>query len=182
MRPFHSGVRTLAGLALVAVAVLTLPAAAQARPGHNGGHGNSGAAKMCQKHGWVRLAPSEDPTTAFTSQGRCVRYAAHGGTLVPVVASITVSFQPTGDPAYCSVVGTFTGFAPGSDPTVSYSSMEGGQVFAWPGAAQTVQMDSFGDAVATFASYVQSANSSYGSAYVQLSADGATSPWTEVAC
>ena len=43
------------------------------------GGGNSANAKLCQHGGWMHLLRSDG--TAFTNQGDCVSYGAHGGTL-----------------------------------------------------------------------------------------------------
>ena len=49
--------------------------------------GNAPGAKACQKGGYVTLATSQDPYTAFANQDACASYAARGGTLTALVVA-----------------------------------------------------------------------------------------------
>jgi hypothetical protein len=66
---------SLALLALVVALAATGPAAG-AKPG------NRPNAKACQKGGYLALARSGSPGTAFASEPECTSYGAQGGTLV----------------------------------------------------------------------------------------------------
>lgn len=85
----YARVRMLCGILLMVVmliSVLTaMPLAVTAQPGDNGGPGNSGAAKLCQKGGWATLARQEDLYTPFSSQGDCVSHGAQGGSFGDLV-------------------------------------------------------------------------------------------------
>lgn len=71
----------VATLAMVTAFALAGAQIAAAKPGDNGGPGNSGAATMCQKGGWQHLARTGSETVPFASQGECVSYGAQGGEL-----------------------------------------------------------------------------------------------------
>jgi hypothetical protein len=96
--------RMLSMLALIFSVMIASPMSTMARPGDNGGPGNSGAAKMCQAEGWMELARYHQPTVGFTSENECVSYGAEGGTLVPLQYGI---FIPAG------VAVTFSGVLSG---------------------------------------------------------------------
>ena len=66
---------------LAATAVVAVPLALAGAD-----NGNSVNAKACQKGGWQTLARTQDNTSGFHNQDECVSYAAHGGTLVSLVA------------------------------------------------------------------------------------------------
>ena len=98
----------LATLVLVAFA---LPAAAKP------GGGNSGASAACENGGYRDYTRSDG--TAFKNEGACVKYAAQGGTLTPVVTDpFTVSYIVRPDGFFAAVIG-FTGLEPNTDLLVT---------------------------------------------------------------
>jgi len=173
-----TGRRLLAGVAVAAVGITAGSLTAHAEPGDNGGPGNSGAAKQCQQGGWADLAPSEAPTDAFVNQDACVSYAANGGVLTAHVLdpTITISFAPTGDPNYCTVIGTFDDFEPGTI-TVTYWAHAGGAPSQYPNATQNVTIGPDGTAEQNFASFFQSQPR-----WVQLATADEASEFTRVSC
>jgi hypothetical protein len=54
------------------------------------GGGKSAIAMQCQKNGWMNLQGLDG--TQFTSEDQCVSFGAHGGTLVPSNASVSISY------------------------------------------------------------------------------------------
>src|SRR5207244_762203 len=79
-QPEGGSMRSRTGLvaAVLGVLLLALAPIAGAKHPPGGGGGNSGAAHMCQ-HGGYRSLVGADGTT-FRNTGKCVSYAAHGGT------------------------------------------------------------------------------------------------------
>ena len=84
--------RVMTSIALaVGIGMLIPAAAASANPGG----GNSGAAHMCQHHGYLSLVGSHGET--FTTVGDCVSFAAHDGQfatgkfIVPAGKTLTLS-------------------------------------------------------------------------------------------
>lgn len=79
----------LAGV-LIAAAVVAVgwlaPAVAQS------GGGNSRAAKLCQKNGWMQLAHGDG--SAFAGEGDCVHYAATGGKLGQTISFTSANPSP----------------------------------------------------------------------------------------
>src|SRR5579862_5430282 len=75
----------LAVSALSAMAI-TLTAAS------NPDGGNSAAALLCQQGGYANLMRTDG--TLFSNTGQCVSYAAHGGQLVPIPATLVLT-EPT---------------------------------------------------------------------------------------
>ena len=71
-------VRRAAALALALLVTLAIAAPALAKSG-----GNAEAAAACQEGGYLEWTDSAG--NAFRNSGECVSYAAHGGTLTPVV-------------------------------------------------------------------------------------------------
>src|SRR5579862_9889612 len=54
--------------------------------------GNSAAALLCQQGGYANLMRTDG--TSFSNTGQCVSYAAHGGQLVPIPATLVLT-EPT---------------------------------------------------------------------------------------
>ena len=77
--------------------------------------GNSAAAAACQDGGYVDWTDAAG--NAFRNTGACVSYAAHGGTLVPVVVDpvnpFSVSYRPSGTSGFQATV-TGSGLEPDS--------------------------------------------------------------------
>jgi uncharacterized protein YjbI with pentapeptide repeats len=94
--------RVLAIVAMLLLALAALPAATAAGPG------NGDAAQRCKQGGWQALAPAEEPSVAFASQGDCVSYVAWGGAPVDleVAAAAPVETEAPGN----------SEDAPGHDP------------------------------------------------------------------
>jgi len=80
-------------------------------PGVMASGGNSAAARRCQHGGWEDL--QETDGTTFASQGECVRFAAHGGTLESRLRTMTVSFLQGSleDMGNCGILVEDTGFS-----------------------------------------------------------------------
>jgi hypothetical protein len=55
------------------------------------GDGNSAAAKLCQKGGYANLMRTDG--LMFRNAGECVSYAAHGGQLMPIPATLVLTDQ-----------------------------------------------------------------------------------------
>lgn len=98
-----SVVRVISMLAVMFAMLFSLSSTTMAKPGDNGGPGNSGAAKMCQDGNWMYLARAEQPTVPFANQDECVSYGAQGGTLVDLEVVPEGIYIPAGSTA------TFTG-------------------------------------------------------------------------
>ena len=84
-------------LALVATLALVAPVAA--KPGNAGG--NSAASAACANGGFADWTDADG--NAFRNEGACVSYAAHGGTLVPVVVEVnpfSVAYVASGPNAF----------------------------------------------------------------------------------
>lgn len=79
--------------AVVAVALLAPPAAQSSG-------GNSPAAKLCQKNGWLRLAHADG--SPFTSEGDCVSHVATGGKFGQTISFTSANPSPVqiDDPSY----------------------------------------------------------------------------------
>ena len=79
------------------------------------GSGNSAAAAACQGGGYVDWTDAAG--NAFRNTGACVSYAAHGGTLVPIVVDpvnpFSVSYRPSGTSGFDATV-TGSGLEPNS--------------------------------------------------------------------
>jgi hypothetical protein len=75
--------------------------------------GNSAASAACESGGYVNFTDSAG--NAFRNEGACVRYAAHGGTLVPVaVAPFSVVYSSLAPGVFRASV-TGTGLEPASE-------------------------------------------------------------------
>ena len=83
--------RRAAALGLALLVTLAIAAPALAKSG-----GNAEAAAACQEGGYLEWTDSAG--NAFRNSGECVSYAAHGGTLTPVVVDPVNPFSasPTG--------------------------------------------------------------------------------------
>ena len=94
-------------LALLFTLAIAAPALAKS--------GNSAAAAACQDGGYVDWTDAAG--NAFRNTGACVSYAAHGGTLVPVVVDpvnpFSVSYRPSGTSGFQATV-TGSGLEPNS--------------------------------------------------------------------
>lgn len=105
-RPF----RWAAAVSLALLSTLALAAPALAKPGNAGG--NSEAAAACEDGGYLDWTDAAG--NAFRNAGACVSYAAHGGTLVPVVVNpFSVSYRSSGPSRFQATL-TGTGLQPGS--------------------------------------------------------------------
>jgi len=89
------------------------------------GGGNSANAKLCQKDGWINQQGSDG--TQFTSEEQCVAFGAHGGTLAPAPATVSISFTTTSNPDFCGVTANLSHFAPNTQYQVFASA--GGMTF-----------------------------------------------------
>lgn len=96
--------RSLALIALVFTMLAAVPASTLAKPG------NSGAAKMCEENGY--LGYQDGNGKPFRNAGQCMRYAAQGGTLVPLIRTVTLTWMP--GPSGCGAEVVVTGFPNGS--------------------------------------------------------------------
>src|SRR5262249_28876003 len=94
---------------LVGIAVSTAALSVGVATATAGG-GNSANAHLCQKGGWTKLQGSDG--RQFANQGACVSYGAHGGTIVPIQPTVSISYTPTSDPNFCNVKVTLSHFAP----------------------------------------------------------------------
>ena len=110
--PFH---RTAAiALAVLSTLVIAAPALAKS--------GNSAAAAACQNGGYRDWTDAAH--TPFPNTGACVSYAAHGGTLVPVVVEpvnpFSVSYRAAGANGFqATVIGS--GLEPDSSVDVFFT-------------------------------------------------------------
>lgn len=85
---------------ITACMVALLAAAVSAGPASAAPGGNSEAASLCQQGGWQDVTTTDG--VAFVSQGACVVYGAHGG-------SLSDGSSDGGTRAFCEQVGgTFT--------------------------------------------------------------------------
>jgi hypothetical protein len=71
--------------------------------------GNSAAAALCQKGGYVNLMRTDG--SLFSNTGECVSYAAKGGQLVPIPATLVLT-EPTVITTPKCWVGVTTGVTP----------------------------------------------------------------------
>jgi hypothetical protein len=102
-------VRRTVSITLALLSTLALAAPALAKPG-----GNSAAAAACEDGGFVNW--TDESGNAFRNEGACVSYAAHGGTLVPVVVVVSpfsVTYEAAGPNAFRATL-TGTGLEPNS--------------------------------------------------------------------
>ena len=97
--------RRTAAIVLAVLSIVIVTAPALAAPG-----GNSGASAACDNGGYVNF--TDTAGNPFRNEGACVSYAAHGGTLVPVVVGpITVRYT-SGGPSVFDATVTGTGLEP----------------------------------------------------------------------
>jgi hypothetical protein len=130
-------VRRTTTLALAILTTLTLAAPALATAG-----GNSEAAAACEDGGYLDW--TDEDRNPFRNTGACVSYAAHGGTLVPVVVDpvnpFSVTYQPFGADGFLATV-TGSGLQP--DSSVDF-------MLTWGGAPLTIGNLADGSGNATF--------------------------------
>ena len=96
--------------ALLSTLVLVSPTLARTDGGNAGG--NSAASAACENGGYVNWTDAD--RNAFRNAGACVRYAAHGGTLVPVVVVVnpfSVRYTKSGADGFVATL-TGTGLQP----------------------------------------------------------------------
>lgn len=111
-----------AAIALAVLATLAIAAPVLAKPG-----GNSFASAACADRGYLDWTDAAG--NAFRNAGACVSYAAHGGTLVPLVVDpvnpFSVSYSPSGTNGFQATV-TGTGLEPNSaaDVVLSWGSVQ----------------------------------------------------------
>jgi len=97
-------------VALLSTLVLVSPTLAKAA-GENAG-GNSEASAACENGGYANWTDAAG--NAFRNAGACVSYAAHGGTLTPVVVNpFSVSYRASGANGFVASL-TGTGLQPSS--------------------------------------------------------------------
>ena len=90
--------RRTAAIALSLLATLILAGPVHARAG-----GNAEASAACEEGGYRNWTDAHG--NAFRNAGACVRHAAHGGTLVPVVVSpFSVSYRASGTSGFVATV------------------------------------------------------------------------------
>jgi len=109
----HRYMRPVVAAVALAVALSLGVATATAAAG-----GNSENAKICQKGGWMNYQGSDG--TQFANQDECVSYGAHGGTLVLIPPTVTVTFSPTGDPNFCLITANLSHFAADTQYQVNF--------------------------------------------------------------
>jgi hypothetical protein len=114
-RRVHPGAAIAA--ALLSIVAFAMPALA--------GGGNSAASAACENGGYANWTTAEGAT--FRNAGGCVSYAAHGGTLVPVVVDVdpfSVVYGISGTNGF-SVAVTGSGLEPftGVDVFVAWGSL-----------------------------------------------------------
>jgi hypothetical protein len=85
--------RGTTAISLAVISTLILVAPALAKSGGNAG-GNAAASAACEDGGYVNWTDASGD--GFRNAGACVSYAAHGGTLAPVVVPFSVSYSPSG--------------------------------------------------------------------------------------
>ena len=110
-------------LALVLLAALATPVLAASG-------GNSGPSAACANGGYLNY--TDTAGNPFRNEGACTSYAAHGGTLVPVVQGpFSVTYTDAGGGVYNSVI-TGTGLEPLSHVRFAY---------VWPERSVIVDFD-----------------------------------------
>ena len=125
--------RPTSAVMLALLTALVFSAPVLAKPG-----GNAAAAAACRHGGFVDYTDSAG--TPFRNTGACVRYAAHGGTLVPVTADpfsvvysapvagvFRATLNGTGLDATSSV--TFSFVWPARSAIITFNSDASGNVF-----------------------------------------------------
>ena len=106
--------------------------------GQGKGGVNHDAMAACKNGGWSEL--QREDGTRFSNQGRCVSYAVHGGVVVPVVPTVTITFVASAETAdACDATGTLVDFG----PATSYVGTL--QVDAVAGALLAITTDALGD-------------------------------------
>lgn len=102
--------RRTAAIMLALLATLAIAAPTLAKPG-----GNAAASVACEGDGYLDWTDAAG--NAFRNAGACVRYAAHGGTLTPVVDDpvdpFSISYAPSGTNGFTATL-TGTGLEPNS--------------------------------------------------------------------
>ncbi len=94
--------------ALLSTLVLAAPVLAKPADGNAGG--NSEASAACENGGYASWTDAAG--NAFRNAGACVSYAAHGGTLMPVVVNpFSVSYRASGANGFVATL-TGTGLQP----------------------------------------------------------------------
>ena len=105
---------TAIALAVVSTLLMAAPALAKS--------GNSDAAAACQNGGYLDWTDAAH--TPFRNTGACVSYAAHGGTLIPVVVEpanpFSVSYRAAGADGFQATV-TGSGLEPDSSVDVFFT-------------------------------------------------------------
>lgn len=117
---FRSRCVTILFASLVFLGALLMPVGASAQ-------GNSEAAHLCQNGGFLNYDSGNG--VPFKNTGQCVRYAAQGGELVPVVTPdpvVAVSFKDSPYQNYtCTPVAHLTHFEPNTTYTVQQYIIRG---------------------------------------------------------
>jgi len=118
--------RSAAAIVLALLIALIFSAPALAKPG-----GNAAAAAVCRHGGFANYTDAAG--NSFRNAGRCVSYAAHGGTLMPVASGpFSVVYSPlTGGAFQATLAGT--GLEPTSSVTFS---------FVWPARSVIITFNS----------------------------------------
>src|SRR5262245_35526031 len=119
-------VKPTTAIALALVMALIVATPALAKPG-----GNAAAAAACRHGGFANYTDAAGHT--FGNAGHCVRFAAHGGTLVPVASGpFSVVYSA---PAPCCFRATLagTGLEPSSSVTFA---------FVWPARSVSITFNS----------------------------------------
>lgn len=132
--------------------------------------GNSQNAHICQQGGWQNVEGSNG--TLFVNDGACVSYGAHGGTIIPIPPSISVSFSPTSDPNYCNVHLALSHFQANTFYPVVYS-IQGFGSFNWSPGLTT---DSTGSYDANIFSFFNQDRS------ISFTIGGVITPYSQVTC
>ncbi|TAN29472.1 MAG: hypothetical protein EPN30_02490 [Actinomycetota bacterium] len=132
--------------------------------------GNSLNAQLCQQGGWQNLEGSNG--TLFANDGACVSYGAHGGTIIPIPPTISVSFSPTFDPNYCNVHLTLSHFEANTFYPVVYS-IEGFGSFSWAPGLTTNSTGGYNANIFSF--YNQDR-------FISFTIGGVTTSYAQVTC
>jgi hypothetical protein len=153
--PFRH-VRAGAAIGLAAVLAFAVAVPTLAKAG-----GNSAASAACEDGGYVNW--TDEAGNPFRNAGACVSYAAHGGTLVPVVVVVSpfsVAYRASGTNGFVATV-EGSGLEPDSSVDV---------VFTW--GSTTMTLGNVADATGAISFSVSGVCSSLGSALTGVSVVG----------
>src|SRR4029453_17416256 len=108
--------------------------------------------------------------TRFLNTGKCVSYAAHGGTLVAIPRTVSITYTPSSDPHFCNVTVNLSHFAPNTQYAVNTLATDVGITLSF--GPFPVTTDSSGAGSVFVYSFVQRAG---GTSSVNATVDGVSS-------